>query len=87
MRRWLCPAETGPDYAGLCPWFGLSPSDLLGQRPHEGIAQRWKRNVTAGHSHRQTSGGKADAELAGDLGGKAPTLESQAGLKIVLFPT
>ena len=36
VRRGLCPAETGKTIPGYALGFGLSPSDLLGQRTHEG---------------------------------------------------
>ena len=32
------------------PWFGLSPSDLLGQRPHERHSRKWKGNLYGGSS-------------------------------------
>jgi hypothetical protein len=42
-RRWLCPADSSQTIPGLCPWFGLGPSDLLGQRPHRGHSPNCKR--------------------------------------------
>ena len=54
------PRRNGLDYSGLSPWFGLSPSDLLGQGRTKGKAQTGKATATAGHSRRLTSGGKAE---------------------------
>jgi hypothetical protein len=36
VRRWLCPADIREIISGAMPWSGLSPSDLFGQRPHQG---------------------------------------------------
>jgi len=64
VRRWRCPADSSQIIPGLCPWSGLSPSDLLGQRPHQGHSPKnIKGFSTAEHSHRRTSGGKAEAVL------------------------
>src|SRR5687768_7103437 len=30
---------------GLCPWSGLSPTDLLGQRPHQGHSPKNKKGI------------------------------------------
>jgi hypothetical protein len=67
VRRWLCPADRSQIISGLCPWSELSPSDLLGQGHTKGIAQNVKGIATAGHSHRLTSGGKAEAALTQDF--------------------
>src|SRR5688572_21976307 len=62
------PRRQQPDYSGLCPWFGLSPSDLLGRRPHQGHSPKSENAApTAGHSHRLTSGGKAEPQGANDF--------------------
>jgi hypothetical protein len=48
VRRWLCPADSSQIIPGLCPWSGLSPSDLLGQRPHQGHSPKCKRHLYGG---------------------------------------
>jgi hypothetical protein len=55
------PRRNRSDYSGLCPWFGLNPSGLFGQRPYEGHSPKLEKTATAGHSHGLTSGGKAEA--------------------------
>jgi len=47
------PRRQQPDIPGLCPWSGLDPSDLLGQRPHSGHSPK----IYKGHLY----GGKATA--------------------------
>jgi hypothetical protein len=58
------PRRKRLDYLGLCPWLALSPADLLAQGRIKGVAQNVKGIFTAGHSHRRTSGGKAEAQPA-----------------------
>src|SRR5687767_1893225 len=48
VRRWLCPAVSNQIIPGLCPWFGLSPTDLLGQRPHQGHSPKNKGHLHGG---------------------------------------
>ena len=36
------PCRNRPDCSGLCPRLGLSPSDFMGQRPHEGHSPKVK---------------------------------------------
>jgi YD repeat-containing protein len=48
VRRWLCPADSSQIILGLCPWSGLSPSNLLGQSRTKGIAQKCKRHLYGG---------------------------------------
>jgi hypothetical protein len=55
---------------GLCPWFGLSHSVCCAQGLTKGAALNLKGIVTAGPSHRLTSGGKAEAAPTGTLEGK-----------------
>src|SRR6185503_12462749 len=43
VRRWLCPAETSQITLGYAPGFGLHPSDVLGQGPHEGHSPKVER--------------------------------------------
>src|SRR5688572_20522831 len=45
VRRWLCPAVSNRIIPGLCPWSGLSPTDLLGQRPHQGHSPKNKKGI------------------------------------------
>ncbi|HXL80751.1 MAG TPA: hypothetical protein VN951_07750 [Pyrinomonadaceae bacterium] len=51
VRRRLCPADSSQISPGLCP----GPNDWLAQRPIKG------------HSHRRTSGGKAEAAATKDF--------------------
>ena len=48
VRRWLCPADSSQIIPGLCPWSGLSPSNLLGQRPNQGHSPKCKRHLYGG---------------------------------------
>ncbi|MFN2514261.1 MAG: hypothetical protein ABR568_22965, partial [Pyrinomonadaceae bacterium] len=62
-----------PTQAGLFPGYapgpGLAPR-LLGQRPHQGHSPKMYGNSKAGHSHRLTSGGIAEADEAMTFGAK-----------------
>src|SRR4029453_12422647 len=49
VRRGLYPAETGKTIPGYALGFGLSPSDLLGQRTHEGHSPKVKAISTSAH--------------------------------------
>jgi hypothetical protein len=51
---------------GLCPWYGLSPSDS-GPKAAPRAEPECIGALTAGHSHRLTSGGKADNRTPHDF--------------------
>ena len=55
------PRRHQPDYfRGYAPGLGFSPINFWAKGRTKGIAQKLKSNRTAGHSHRLTSGGKAE---------------------------
>jgi hypothetical protein len=66
-RRWLCPAETGQIIPGYAPGSGLALRIYWAKGRTKGIAQKWKATSTAGHSHRLTSGGKAESRGPNDF--------------------
>jgi len=45
---------------GLCPWCGLRPDKFEGPSPDQGHSPGIIWLLSAGHSHRLTSGGKAE---------------------------
>ena len=55
------PRRGSQNTAGLRPWRGLGLRTYWAKDRTEGIAQNVKGTFTAGHSHRLTSGGKAEA--------------------------
>ena len=36
VRRWLCPADSGQIYSGLCPWFRALPRGFKGPKAAPG---------------------------------------------------
>jgi len=52
---------------GLCPWCGLWPNRSEGSARNQGRSPEIIWSVSAGRSHRLTSGGKAEAEVAHDF--------------------
>ena len=71
--HWPCPFRlcrlmcgggcVPPKAAGLVLGYArirAKPIDLLGRKMHQGHSPNVKRTFTAGHSHRRTSGGKAE---------------------------
>jgi len=51
-------------FPGYARGFGLSPSAFWAKVRTKGVAQKCKGSATVGHSHRLTSGGKAEAVYA-----------------------
>jgi len=48
--------------------YAPGPNDWLAQRPIKGHSPKNKKGIsTAGHSHRRTSGGKAEAAATKDF--------------------
>jgi len=58
------PRRHRPVIPGYARRSGLALQIYRAKGRTKGIAQKWKATSTAGHSHRLTSGGKAEAELA-----------------------
>ena len=55
------PRRRGAFYIfGLCPWFGLWPNKFEGLRPDQGQSPGMIWLLSAGQSHRRTSGGIAE---------------------------
>jgi len=52
---------------GLCPWCGLWPNKSEGLSPDQGHSPEIIWLLSAGHSHRLTSGGKAEPDVAHDI--------------------
>jgi hypothetical protein len=50
VRRWLCPADNSQIIPGLCPWFGLSPSDFNGPKAQQGHSPNLRSTLTAGQA-------------------------------------
>ena len=48
---------------GYAPWCGLWPNELEGQSPDQGHSPGKIWLLSAGHSHRLTSGGKAEPNM------------------------
>jgi hypothetical protein len=57
---------------GLCPSGGLWPNKSEGLNPNQGLSPPIIWPVSAWQSHRRTSGGKAEPEVAVTSKGKAP---------------
>ena len=62
------PRARGAYYIfGLCPRCGLWPNKSEGLSPNQGRSPGNNLLLTAGHSHRLTSGGKAEPDMAHDF--------------------
>ena len=62
------PRRRGAFYIfGLCPWCGLWPNKSKGLSPDQGHSPKSIGLLSAGQSHRLTSGGKAEPDLAHDF--------------------
>jgi hypothetical protein len=57
VRRWLCPADSKQIIPGLSPLYLFGPKAAPRAQP-----ENEKGTSTAGHSHRLTSGGKAEPQ-------------------------
>jgi len=71
VRRWLCPAVKTPFTFWATPLMRLWPNKCTGLSQNKGIAPKIIPLLSAGHSHRRTSGGKAERDGAHDFWGKA----------------
>jgi hypothetical protein len=72
VRRWLCPADSDHIVLGAMPLVRASPSAPVALKGRTtGQAQHEKGRSTAGHSHRRTSDGKAEPDIANDAWSKA----------------
>jgi hypothetical protein len=56
------PRRHQPDYSRATPLVRAWPLKWIGPKPHQGRSPEIKGTSTAGHSHRRTSGGKAEAD-------------------------
>ena len=62
------PRRRGAFYIfGLCPWCDLWPNKSEGLSPDQGHSPGIIWLLSAGHSHRLTSGGKAEPDMAHDF--------------------
>jgi hypothetical protein len=62
------PRRIGAFYIfGLCPWCGLWPNKFEGLSPDQGISPEIIWPLSAGHSHRLTSDGRAEPDMAQTL--------------------
>ncbi len=62
------PRRRGAFYIfGLCPWCGLWPNEYEGLSPNQGHSPGINLALVAGHSHRLTSGGKAEPDMDHDF--------------------
>ena len=50
VRRWLCPADVGQNYFGLCPPCGLAPL-IISRMPRQGRSPTVRATSTAWLSH------------------------------------
>ena len=67
VRRWLRPADNSQMNWGYALGTGLALQIYWANGRTKGIAQNIKGTLTAGQSHRLTSGGKAESALGGDF--------------------
>jgi len=61
------PRRRGLSTFGLCPWCGLWPNKTQGHSPNQGQSPGINLAAVRGHSHRRTSGGKAEATPTSDF--------------------
>jgi hypothetical protein len=62
-RRWLCPVEVALTLLG-CALRAASGPTSQGVSPNQGHSPEIIWNVSAGHSRRLISGGKAETDVA-----------------------
>ena len=71
------PRRRGAFYIfGLGPWCGLWPNKSEGLSPNQGHSPGNNLLLSAGHSHRRTSGGKAEAPPTEHSQSKAEAMTS-----------
>jgi hypothetical protein len=70
VRRWLCPAVKPFTFLGYALGAAFWPNKSEGLSPNQGRSPGIIWTLSAGRSHRLTSGGKAEPTMAYDYCGK-----------------